>query len=177
LTFESQRRGAIPDFENDILYLDVDQGSYDRFYQRRVLHHEFFHIVDWRDDRELYEDGKWRALNADSFHYRNGGFALQSASTAGDVQDRDPGFLTCYSMSGVEEDKAELFSFLVVAPKLVGKRAERDRVLANKVARMKDLLAEFCPQLDDAFWRKVEATDRGTDDVRCLDFIPVDNAQ
>jgi hypothetical protein len=177
LTLDSQPRGAIPDFVHNILYLDVDSGSIDQFYQRRGMHHELFHIVDLRDDGKLYKDNEWLAINADSFHYGNGGVSLQSDSTSGNLLDKEAGFLSNYSMSGVEEDKAELFSFLIVSPKFVEKRAERDRMLASKVERMKSLLVSFCPQLNDSFWQKLKAADRGTDSKPYTEFIPVDNPQ
>jgi hypothetical protein len=175
LTFESQRRGAIPDFDHNVLYFDVDEGSYDQFYQRRGLHHELYHVVDLIDDGQLYKDETWRKLNPESFRYGNGGAELQNDSSSGNLQHRESGFLTSYSMSGVEEEKAELFSFLILVPKFVGKRAASDRVLANKVARMKSLLVEFCPQLNESFWQKVEAADLGTDSKPYTEYIPIDN--
>ncbi len=57
LTFAGQRRNAIPDFEHDTLYLDVSRGAYSKSYFRKVIHHEFFHIIDYRDDGSLYNDG------------------------------------------------------------------------------------------------------------------------
>jgi len=175
LTFESEPRGAIPDFAHNVLYFDVDSGSFDQFYQRRGLHHELFHVVDWIDDGQLYKDEAWRKFNPDSFHYGNGGAALQNDSSSGNLRVDVPGFLSSYSMSGVEEDKAELFSFLILAPKFVGKRTQTDGVLANKAARMKGLLLEFCPQMDDSYWQKVDAADRGTDFKPHTEFIPIDD--
>ena len=37
LSFDGQRRNAIPDFEHDVLYLDVKRGDYNRQYQRKVI--------------------------------------------------------------------------------------------------------------------------------------------
>ena len=59
LAFAGQRRNAIPDFEHDTLYLEVSRGSYSKPYMRRVIHHEFFHIVDYRDDGHVYRDKRW----------------------------------------------------------------------------------------------------------------------
>jgi hypothetical protein len=177
MTLDSEPRGAIPDFDHNVLYFDVDSGSFDQFYQRCGMHHELFHIVDLRDDGQLWKDEKWRKLNSDSFRYGDGGISLQSDSTSGNLQDGLSGFLTNYSMSGVEEDKAELFSYLIVAPKFVENRAERDHILASKVDRLKSLLASFCPQLDDSFWQKLKAADRGKDFKPHTEFIPIDNPQ
>ena len=62
LAFNGQQRAAVPDFEHSTLYLDVVRGTYDRNYQRHVIHHEFFHIIDYQDDGELYSDPRWCAV-------------------------------------------------------------------------------------------------------------------
>src|SRR5262249_29172865 len=56
LSFAGQRRSAIPDYEHDVLYLDVSRGTDNKTYLRKVIHHEFFHIVDYRDDGSVYKD-------------------------------------------------------------------------------------------------------------------------
>ncbi len=152
LTFAGQRRGAIPNFENDTLYLDVNRGSYAESYQRAGMHHEFFHIVDWRDDGQLYRDDRWAALNPGGFKYGSGGKNAQNIPTTSLLTERFPGFLNHYSTTGVEEDKAELFAYLMTQPKVVEQRANSDPVLKAKVVRMKELVHDFCPEADEAFW-------------------------
>jgi hypothetical protein len=155
LAFAGQRRNAIPDFERDTLYLDVSRGSYSKSYLRKVIHHEFFHIIDYRDDGSVYEDERWRALNPPQFHYGAGGRTMQDQRTASLLTDETPGFLSQYSTAAVEEDKAEMFANLVVDPAYVEARTKKDRVLLAKVERMKGLLAGFCPDMNEAFWRKI----------------------
>lgn len=156
LAYNGQKRTAIPDFIHDDLYLDVSRGRYNEGYVRMVIHHEYFHIIDWRDDGQLYRDPVWAALNTPGFHYGTGGAAVQNDSTVSLLTDALPGFLTKYSASGVEEDKAELFAHALVEPETVAKRAEKDTVLAAKLVRLKELLQSYVPSLTAAFWDKRE---------------------
>jgi hypothetical protein len=128
-----------------------------------VLHHEFFHVIDYRDDGEVYRDDAWAALNPRSFRYGSGGKNAQQRSDTSLLTDRLPGFLTHYSTTGVEEDKAELFAHLLASGPHVRERCERDAVLQAKVERMKKLLADFCPEMDEEFWAKAEHFDRKQD--------------
>ena len=69
LDFDGQKRAALPDFEHDTLYLDAVRGNYSSIYQRAAIHHDFFHIVDYRDDGQLDSDQRWAKLNPNSFKY------------------------------------------------------------------------------------------------------------
>ena len=155
LSFDGQRRSAVPDFEHNALYLDVKRGDHNAMYQRKVMHHEFFHIVDFVDDGEVYRDDQWAAMNAKEFRYGTGGRNAQDIATTSVLTDRFPGFLNHYSTTGVEEDKAEMFANLLVEYRYVMQRATRDAVVQQKVDAMKKLLAEFCVDLDAKFWERL----------------------
>jgi hypothetical protein len=152
LAFEKQARTGIPDFENDILYLDVTRGRANDAYVRKVIHHEFFHIVDLRDDGQLYEDERWARLNPAGFRYGAGGAKAQHDPTVSITGRDEPGFVNRYAMSGVEEDKAEVFAHLMVEPRQMAARAKADAFVRAKVERMRELLAAFSPRMDDRFW-------------------------
>lgn len=154
LAFAGQRRTAIPDFEHDTLYLDVARSSDKKYYLHKVLHHEFFHIIDYRDDGKLYQDERWASLNPASFKYGNGGKNAQNNSDTSMLTDKYPGFLNHYSTTGVEEDKAELFANMIVEAEYVAKRVETDAVLKSKVERMKELTAKFCPEMTEEFLKR-----------------------
>jgi len=160
LAFDGQRRNAIPDYEHDTLYLDVARGAYDKNYLRKVIHHEFFHVIDYRDDGLVYEDKDWKKLNPPRFQYGEGGRFAQDKPTTSLLNEDEPGFLNHYSTTGVEEDKAELFANLIVEPSYIETRIKKDKVLETKVNRMKKLLADFTPEMNDPFWSKVNATRR-----------------
>jgi Putative zinc-binding metallo-peptidase len=154
LSFAGQVRTAIPDYEHDTLYLDVVRGAHSRTYQGLVIHHEFFHVVDYQDDGQVYSDERWARLNPATFRYGNGGVAMQGNAFSSLATDR-AGFLTTYATSGVEEDKAEIFAHLMTEYVEVTNRAARDDVLARKMTTMKALLKTFCSEIDDAFWTRV----------------------
>jgi hypothetical protein len=154
LSFAGQDRSALTDYDHDELYLDVVKGEYNRFYQREVIHHEFFHIIDYQDDGQVYSDDHWARLNPESVRYGDGGTKIQDNPLSGLPTDI-PGFLSSYAMSGVEEDKAELFAHMMTEYAVVSKRAATDNVLREKVSALKALLARFCPEMDDTFWNGV----------------------
>ena len=160
LSFSGQARAAIPDYEHDTLYLDVSCGAYDTKYERKVLHHEFFHIIDYMDDGFVYEDERWAALNPPNHVYGQGGISVQHIAETSLLTKKFPGFLNHYSTTGVEEDKAELFANLMVEFNYVEARAKQDKVLRDKVNLMRQLLVKFCPELDANFWRRASLLKR-----------------
>jgi len=160
LTFAGQRRNAVPDFEHDTLYLEVARGRHSGEYMRRVIHHEFFHVIDLRDDGELYRDDGWAALNPKGFRYGTGGKDAQGDATVSLAEGVAPGFVSRYAMTAVEEDKAEVFAHMMVAYDRLEKQAKGDRVLGLKVRRMARLLERFSPAVDGKFWRRVRRVRR-----------------
>jgi hypothetical protein len=152
LSFGGQKRTAIPDFEHDTLYLDIERASYDRNYQIQVLHHEFFHVIDYADDGRVYEDKDWASLNPSDFAYGSGGRNAQDVADTNVLTDRYPGFLNHYSTTGVEEDKAEIFARLIIQPSIVKQRAESDPVLHAKIEKMESLVRAFNDEMNEDFW-------------------------
>ncbi len=167
LSFAGQRRGAIPDFGNDTLYLDISRGT--PTYLRKVIHHEFYHIIDWQDDFKLYEDKVWAALNPEDFKYGDGGKNAQDNPDTGVLTEKFPGFLNHYSTTGVEEDKAEIFANLIVDAEYVAKRMEKEAVLESKAKLLKEQLFKFCPAINDGFWDSIQKTKRNPADRALLD--------
>ncbi len=152
LTYGGQNRAAVPDFEHDTLFLDVVAGDHDRDYQRHAIHHDLFHILDDEDDGQLYSDNRWLKLNSPGFQYGSGGERMQDDQWSGVLWNR-PGFLNKYSTSGVEEDKAEIFAYMMTDYGFVDNRAATDDVIRKKMAAMKTLLEKFCPDIDESFWK------------------------
>lgn len=152
LSFAGQLRAAIPDFEHNDLYLDVWRGRHADRYVRLVIHHEFFHMIDYRDDGSLYADDKWGALNPPGFKYGTGGRNAQNDATVSLLNKDLPGFLNRYATTGVEEDKAEVFAHLIVNRQVFEERARLDPILADKSRRMQEILQAFCTQVDERFW-------------------------
>lgn len=154
LAFAGQRRNAIPDFEHDTLYLEVVRGMERPTYMRKVIHHEYFHVIDFKDDGKLYKDDRWKTLNPAGFQYGTGGKNAQTVKGTANLTDAYPGFLNHYSTTGVEEDKAEVFAFLVVENETVKRRMETDPVLRSKVEMLQNLLSSYCPEIQEGFWMR-----------------------
>lgn len=163
LPLETRGRNAIPDYHHDAMFYDVSlslTGELYRKYLLEIIHHEFFHFIDYKDDGEVYEDKVWKKLSPPEFKYGRGGYSVQSDFTQGFVTDKIPGFITRYATSGVEEDKAEVFRCMLVNLRELEVRAETDLVLSNKIARMKTLLYTFCPELDEPYWQRLRDMER-----------------
>lgn len=140
---------SLPNYAHTLL-LDVDAAP---DFLRRLLHHEIFHFADFADDGIVKRDVSWSALNPPGFGYGFGGRSMRAPG----VSEPDPrllGFVTPYAQAAVEEDKAEVFAFMMTTPAALRRRAERDAVLAAKMERVRTIVAAL--SLDEAFWRRVE---------------------
>jgi len=124
----------IPSLPNvgGLLLLDVHAAESDLV---RTLHHEIFHFADLADDGSLSPDPEWAALNAPGFVYGSGGRSLRSAWAARPTDMR--GFVSGYATSGVEEDKAETFAFLVARKDAI----PHDPILDAKVRLLETRMA------------------------------------
>jgi hypothetical protein len=134
---------SLPNFQQTLL-LDVDASP---DFLRRLVHHEVFHFADYAADDQVKSDPEWTRLNDAFFLYGSGGRFLRDPRSSSPAS-APPGFVTLYATSALEEDKAETFAFLMVAPGLMAERAKTDPVLARKVARVKVELAGLGYTLD-----------------------------
>jgi len=153
LSVDGQVRAAVPAFDGETMYYDAVLGASKPHYQRLVIHHEFFHMVDQRMGF-LDRDPEWEKLNAPGFRYGPGGANMRRKGV-GDLTDKIPGFLTMYGTAAVEEDKAELFAHMIVDGPYVKKRASQDAVLAAKIGLLDKRLAAFDPAMGTSFWKKI----------------------
>lgn len=138
---------SLPNFE-ETLVLEASSSS---DFLRRLVHHEVFHFADFAEDEQVLRDAEWERLNDHFFVYGDGGRNMR-APDASRFRDDLPGFVTAYSTSGLEEDKAEIFAFLMTEPSRMVQVAERDPIVAAKVRRLKATLARRFAIIDDRFW-------------------------
>lgn len=125
-----------------MLYLSVDNGLGPEPL-RRVTHHEVFHQIDFADDGRLDRDPAWEALNQPGFRYHGDNQTLQADPEASRLGTEVVGFLNEYSTSSVGEDKAELYSYLMVDPAMVRHRAADDDILRGKAKQLHQILDCF----------------------------------
>jgi hypothetical protein len=153
------RIGGVWDPEHETIYLDVGVAAGDKSRARNTIHHEFYHAID--SHRGTFDqDDRWEMLNPPGFKYGGGGHTAWHQPKTLMPTDKYPGFLNHYSTTAVGEDKAELFAHLVTSYAYVEQRAWADPVLRAKAQRMKELLADFCPEVNERFWKKAKALKR-----------------
>ncbi len=145
LSQEDNPIASLPNFESTLL-LDVDSSP---AFLRRLIHHEVFHFLDFADDLKLKEDESWARLNDRFFTYGMGGRYARAPSGAV-LGSGGPGFFSEYARSALEEDKAEVFSFVMSDVAAAKELTRDDHVLRAKVLAVHSQVQQF-----------VEATDTG----------------
>lgn len=158
LSYASQLRAAVPDFVKEILYLDAYRGNSNETYQRHVIHHEYYHLLEQEVYGSVYyKDPQWAAFNPADFSYGSGGVNAQSGPQY-DLVHPQTGFINRYATSGLEEDKAEVYAALMIPAeaRLLESWSQTDSVLRAKVAAMKAFLKSRVPVIDEAFWNQLQ---------------------
>jgi len=160
LSVVSQYRAAMPDAYGEVLYLDIEYlGSSGENYIREVIHHEYYHMLEEHYFGDFYyKDPKWQALNPAEYPYVSTQGA--NAYTDGQYKVKDhpvSGFVSAYSRYALEEDKAEVYSYIMATHryKQVQEWVKEDSYLKNKVQYIKDFIAKNCPEMDDKWFEKI----------------------
>ncbi len=133
---------SLPNY-NRTLLLDADASE---AYLRRLLHHEIFHFADLADDGAVLRDPEWSALNPPGFAYGQGGRSMREPG-AGALGEPPPGFVSVYATAAVEEDKAEVFAWMMAAPELLAERARHDPIVRAKRARVGAIITALAPEM------------------------------
>ena len=145
---------SLPNYEQTLL-LDVNAPP---AFLRRLIHHELFHFADFADDRRVLQDDAWQSLNDKYFVYGEGGRNMRAPGSAAFSFDI-AGFPSRYATAAVEEDKAEVFAFLMMRPDDMRVLAAKDRVVARKVKAIRAQLHALSPTMNDGFWKGVAGPD------------------
>ena len=103
-----------------------------------------------------WKDAKWAQLNDPLFKYGRGGASVRDGRTSLFTHPRN-GFINKFSMSGLEEDKAEIYAslFSEEAFRKVAKWMQKDKILRAKVKYMKTFLRSVDKNFDDAYWKNL----------------------
>lgn len=153
-------RAAMPDSVGDALYYDVKYAN-DEDYMREVIHHEYNHLFTYNITGQPGNvDPAWLALNAPGFKYGNGGATCyQPKNTCLTGVHTVQGFVSGYATSGIDEDKAELYGYLMTTKnyrQLMGWLSS-DQVLAKKVEAYKTFIRQHAAQMNDAYFRDIHS--------------------
>ena len=137
--FYSQERAGCPEYQQTkSLILAAAERNF--LYIRIVMHHEFFHYVDWIDDNS-YEDEIFEKLNEPNFKYGNGGeFEREWIK----LDKGTKGFINHYSTTGLEEDRAEIYQYLIGDPDEA--LNNKDEIVRKKVKRIQEFVNKFDPK-------------------------------
>lgn len=132
----SQERTGCPDYMNtNGLILAVNENNF--AYIRIVLHHELFHYIDYVVN-EIYVDEEWKSFNQPGFTYGNGGDSEREWIK---LEKGVMGFINHYSTTAVEEDKAEIYQYLMGDPDEA--LNNRDLIVQKKAKRIQKFMNDF----------------------------------
>ncbi|OHD57548.1 MAG: hypothetical protein A2Y33_09760 [Spirochaetes bacterium GWF1_51_8] len=150
--------GGLANVNAGILLMNINYSDpYDVSY---LTHHEFFHYIDVviTGPLEFNNDKKWGALNKPGFMYVGSGLEMiSSGKSIHEVHPKD-GFISVYSMSACEEDKADVFAYLFdhyLYGKYTKEILKSDALLKKKFDYMKDYLWKISPVFDEAFFQNL----------------------
>ena len=165
LTANGKPVGGVAPPAFSLFLADVEKLTVRTNYGVQAIHHEFFHKVDQRihrDDKGVAMaanhplwDANWEKLNRPGFAYLNPPGGGAPPGFTAEPTDKFPGFLSRYSMASLLEERAEVFGYMFSNPDFVEKRAKADPVVKSKVNRMKAILKEYCPEMDEKYFERL----------------------
>ena len=125
-------RAALPDYEEDTLSLVFSCKERSIKYIRNVIHHELFHYFYFNFVGEYEDkDDLWEMFNPKGFEYTSkSGAWMQKEIISNDYQDYNS-FVTQFSKTNLEEDKAEIFSYMVTSGYDVKDLLQREGVIGK----------------------------------------------
>ena len=132
----TQDRKGCPEYKNTkSIVFSVDETNF--AYIRIVLHHEFFHFIDFADDQS-YDDDEFENLNEKGFEYGEGGDSERQWIK---LDKNVRGFINHYSTTDLAEDRAEIYQYLIGCPDEALNNG--DIIVRKKAKRIKDFLNNF----------------------------------
>lgn len=143
LAVDGQRRLAMPEPETDsVVYADNNVPSLCPAGMELRTHHEFYHFIEYRLFHDFYyRDPVWMAFNPAEVQYGAGG-ATAYGKPFQNLGHPQPGLVSMYAAYGPEEDKAEMFGWMMTPVYAARLNAwlPQDAALAGKQRFMQELL-------------------------------------
>jgi hypothetical protein len=114
LSVDGQRRLAMPAPEIDsVVYADNLLAALCPSGMELRVHHEYYHFIEYRLYNDFYyRDPAWLALNPPGTAYGQGG-ATAYGKGFQNLGHPHPGLVSLYAAYGPEEDKAEVFGWMM----------------------------------------------------------------
>lgn len=135
----------------EVIIYDVTSADYDTEYTRRIIHHEISHFIDLMAFGPSFEDENWPGLKTNEDDY-SGVYDTEAAENH--IEHPSAGFVTGYAETNVQEDKAELYSYLFTKEGNIKlqKWIAEDEQLRQKVTYLKDFISARLHKMDENYW-------------------------
>ncbi len=148
LRVSSQARTAAPAPSiSAMLYDSIALANAGSAYAREVVSHEYWHYLEYKTHGSYnYSDGNWSACNPSGFSYGSGGASAYNGSFTNTFHPQS-GFITQYATYAIEEDRAELFGWLIYSPSSVKNLYPGDSRLQCKANRLTELVHQLSPAM------------------------------
>ena len=147
LTVSGQVRSSVPiPITNSVIYSVVQLYGSGSNYARQVISHEYWHYLDYAImGSYTYLDGAWTACNPPGFAYGAGGSSAYGNPNYSSAFHPQTGFITQYALYAIEEDRAELFSWLIFDSPTVTSLYPADEKLKCKADRLVQIIQQLSP--------------------------------
>ena len=148
----TQDRKGCPEYKNTkSIVFSADETNF--AYIRIVLHHEFFHFIDFIDDGS-FEDDEFEKLNEEGFEYGEGGDSERQWIK---LDKNTRGFINHYSTTDLAEDRAEIYQYLIGCPDEALNNG--DIIVRKKAKRIQDFINNFDKEgignIKNNFWNNL----------------------
>ncbi len=151
------------------MLLGMNQFLKTRYDFRSILHHELLHATEhalgriFNSRTGLFTDPDWNTLNPKDFKYGN------PLIGGNDPKFKDPWFIgvmcpkketpmhfvNFYSQAAENEDRGEVFSFLIMEYKELNRVAAINPPLQKKIKYIKKLVSQLSSTMNEDFWQKI----------------------
>ena len=137
---------------NHTMFYSTDWGNGE--YARSVIHHEFAHLLEssYFGFPIHYPNQLWESYNPTAFRYSGNAESINPVIAR--TTHPTPGFVTGYAATTLEEDRAEIYSYLMTAGryKELMKWLPSDTVLGKKVQLYKDFMASHSATMTGSYF-------------------------
>lgn len=150
LSVDGQRRLAMPAPEIDsVVYADNLLAAMCPSGMELRVHHEYYHFIEYRLFNDFYyRDPAWLALNPPGTAYGQGG-ATAYGKGFQNLGHPQPGLVSLYAAYGPEEDKAEVFGWMMTPA--YASRLERWTAFDPALLAKREKLREVLGTLADSY--------------------------
>lgn len=158
LAIQGQHRSATPDPVGHSMYYDSPLlTSAGEVYSRQVTHHEYDHLIEYNYYNSWnHSDPTWASYNPAGFAYGSGGASCYTGPCPSGPH-AVVGFATGYATSAIEEDKAELYAYLMSSGLYQNLKTwiTTDSSLASKVSSYKQFIASHSSSMSGGYFDEI----------------------